>query len=157
MLTRLLKPRYLLRRKKKRFRRSCIYNFARGLSRIHDRSLLPWTDSCLYPASKYNSYMIPRRIYQAKMSKLIGNYGVPSNARDANGLLKYFESPQIQASAIVVADAALEYSHWTAVESLSEWTAREGVPAVSGVDTRAIVTFLRERGSSLARVSCTLF
>ena len=24
---------------------------------------------------------------------LIGNYGVPSSARDENGLLKYFESP----------------------------------------------------------------
>ncbi|PHH76377.1 hypothetical protein CDD83_4263 [Cordyceps sp. RAO-2017] len=44
-------------------------------------------------------------------------------------------------------------SHWTAVESLGEWCAREGVPAISGVDTRAIVTFLREQGSSLARIS----
>ena len=84
---------------------------------------------------------------------LIGNYGVPSNARDANGLLKYFESPHIQTVGIVVADAALRYSHWTAVESLGEWCAREGVPAISGVDTRAIVTFLRERGSSLARIT----
>ena len=40
-----------------------------------------------------------------------------------------------------------------AVESLSEWCAREGVPAVTGVDTRAIVTYLREQGSSLARIT----
>ena len=84
---------------------------------------------------------------------LIGNYGVPSNARDENGLLRYFESPNIQASGIVVADFAEKYSHWTAVESLSEWAAREGVPAITGVDTRDIVTFLREQGSSLARIT----
>lgn len=78
---------------------------------------------------------------------------MPSSARDENGLLKYFESPNIQAVGVVVADVAMEYSHWNAVESLSEWCAREGVPAVSGVDTRAIVTFLRERGSSLAKIT----
>ncbi|GAM90372.1 hypothetical protein ANO11243_084150 [Dothideomycetidae sp. 11243] len=83
---------------------------------------------------------------------LIGNYGVPSSVRDEFGLLKYFESPNIQAAGIVVADVALQYSHWTAVESLSEWCAREGVPAISGVDTREIVTYLREQGSSLGKI-----
>ena len=84
---------------------------------------------------------------------LIGNYGVPSSARDEHGLLRYFESPNIQATGVVVADVAEQYSHWTAVESLGEWCAREGVAAISGVDTRAIVTYLRERGSSLARIT----
>ena len=85
---------------------------------------------------------------------LIGNYGVPSAAaRDEFGLLKYFESPHLQAAGVVVADVAEQYSHWTAVESLGQWCAREGVPAISGVDTRAIVTFLREQGSSLARIT----
>jgi carbamoyl-phosphate synthase small subunit len=84
---------------------------------------------------------------------LIGNYGVPSAARDEYGLLRYFESPNIQAAGIVVTDEAKEHSHWTAVESLAEWCAREGVPAISGVDTRAIVTYLREQGSSLARLA----
>ncbi|KAJ0115366.1 hypothetical protein N8I77_000734 [Diaporthe amygdali] len=84
---------------------------------------------------------------------LIGNYGVPSNVRDEFNLLKYFESPHIQCAGIVVSDVAQKYSHWTAVESLADWCAREGVPAISGVDTRAIVTYLREQGSSLARIS----
>lgn len=84
---------------------------------------------------------------------LIGNYGVPSMARDAHGLLKYFESPHLQAAGVVVADVADKYSHWTAVESLSEWCQREGVPAITGVDTREVVTFLREKGSSLARIT----
>lgn len=84
---------------------------------------------------------------------LIGNYGVPSKERDEYGLLKYFESPHIQCAGVVVSDIATQYSHWTAVTSLSEWCAREGVPIISGVDTRAIVTFLREQGSTLARIS----
>lgn len=84
---------------------------------------------------------------------LIGNYGVPSNVRDEYQLLKYFESPNIQAAGVVVADYAAQYSHWTAVESLGQWCAREGVPAVSGVDTREIVSYLREQGSSLARIT----
>lgn len=84
---------------------------------------------------------------------LIGNYGVPSlKVRDEYNLLRYFESASIQCAGIVVADAAMKYSHWTAVESLGEWCAREGVAAVTGVDTRAIVTYLRERGSSLAKI-----
>lgn len=83
---------------------------------------------------------------------LIGNYGVPSSVKDEFGLLKYFESPNIQAAGIIVADVALQYSHWTAVESLGQWCAREGVPAISGVDTRAIVTHLREQGSSLGKI-----
>lgn len=84
---------------------------------------------------------------------LIGNYGVPSSERDEFGLLRHFESPNIQASGVVVADYATHYSHWNAVESLSSWCAREGVPAISGVDTREIVTYLRNQGSSLARIT----
>lgn len=84
---------------------------------------------------------------------LIGNYGVPGSIRDEFGLLKYFESPHIQPCGVVVADVAEQYSHWTAVESLGQWCAREGVPAITGVDTRAIVTYLREQGSSLARLT----
>ena len=84
---------------------------------------------------------------------LIGNYGVPPAERDEYGLLRYFESPHIQCAGVVVADIATQYSHWTAVESLGDWCAREGVPCVSGVDTRALITHLREEGSSLARIA----
>lgn len=84
---------------------------------------------------------------------LIGNYGVPAGVKDEFGLHKYFESPNIQACGVVVADVAEKYSHWTAVESLGDWCAREGVPAISGVDTREIVTYLRDQGSTLARLT----
>lgn len=85
---------------------------------------------------------------------LIGNYGVPSGtALDQYNLLKYFESPHIQCVGVVVSDVALEYSHWTAVESLAQWCKREGVAGITGVDTRQLVSYLREEGSSLARLS----
>ena len=72
---------------------------------------------------------------------------------DEYGLLRHFESPSLQACGVVVADVAEKYSHWAAVESLGDWCNREGVPAITGVDTREIVTFLREQGSSLARIT----
>lgn len=85
---------------------------------------------------------------------LIGNYGVPSGtALDQFNLLKYFESPNIQCSGIVVSDVALQYSHWTAVESLAEWCKREGVAGITGVDTRELVSYLREQGSTLGRIA----
>ncbi|CCD24878.1 carbamoyl-phosphate synthase (glutamine-hydrolyzing) CPA1 NDAI_0E00620 [Naumovozyma dairenensis CBS 421] len=85
---------------------------------------------------------------------LIGNYGVPSGEeRDEFNLLKYFESPHVHVVGIVVAEYAYEYSHWAAVESLASWCKREGVAAITGVDTREIVQYLREQGSSLGRIT----
>lgn len=84
---------------------------------------------------------------------LVGNYGVPSASRDRFGLLDHFEADGIQVQGIIVNDYAAKYSHWNAIESLGKWCARHGVPALSGVDTRAVVTLLRERGSTLAEIS----
>ncbi|XBW38069.1 hypothetical protein QEN19_003656 [Hanseniaspora menglaensis] len=81
---------------------------------------------------------------------LIGNYGVPSSVeKDEFNLLKFMESTKLQCKAIIVSDYAWEYSHWTAKESLQEWCVRSNVPAVGGVDTREVVKFLREQGSTL--------
>ncbi|MBM4143445.1 MAG: glutamine-hydrolyzing carbamoyl-phosphate synthase small subunit [Lentisphaerae bacterium] len=38
-------------------------------------------------------------------------------------------------------------SNWRATVSLSDWLARAGIPALAGVDTRALTTLLRERGT----------
>ncbi|KAI9256649.1 small subunit of carbamoyl-phosphate synthase [Phascolomyces articulosus] len=84
---------------------------------------------------------------------LIGNYGVPGPVKDKFGLYKYFESDKIQVSGIIVNDYAAQYSHWTAVESLGNWCKRYNIPAITGVDTRAIVQVLREQGSTLARLT----
>ncbi|KAJ3035921.1 Multifunctional pyrimidine synthesis protein CAD [Rhizophlyctis rosea] len=83
---------------------------------------------------------------------LIGNYGVPSAARDEWGLLKHFEAEGIQVKAIIVNDYAFKYSHWNAIESLGQWCARHGVPALTGIDTRAVAVALRSEGSMLAEI-----
>ena len=84
---------------------------------------------------------------------LIGNYGVPSSdEKDEYNLLKFMESTMLQCKAIIVNDYAWEYSHWTAKESLQEWCVRSNVPAVGGVDTREVVKFLREQGSTLGAI-----
>ncbi|HTR19097.1 MAG TPA: glutamine-hydrolyzing carbamoyl-phosphate synthase small subunit [Candidatus Paceibacterota bacterium] len=76
---------------------------------------------------------------------LVGNYGVPDK--------RYFESTKIQVSGLVVAEYSQEYSHHTAKESLSQWLKESGVPAITGVDTRALTKRLRERGVMLGALA----
>jgi carbamoyl-phosphate synthase small subunit len=83
---------------------------------------------------------------------LIGNYGVPPQSRDRFGLLKHFESKKIQCSGILVNDYCEKYSHWNAIESLGDWCQRQGIPALTGIDTRAIVTMLRSHGSMVGHI-----
>ena len=87
---------------------------------------------------------------------LVGNYGVPSReARDE--LLKstpaHFESAQLHIAGLVVATyAGEEYSHYLAASSLGTWLKEQGIPAVYGVDTRALTKKIRESGSMLGRL-----
>jgi len=76
---------------------------------------------------------------------LIGNYGVP----DAS----FFESKKIHASGLVVSEYSESYSHTTALHSLGAWLKKEGVPAITGVDTRALTKKLREKGTMLGALT----
>jgi carbamoyl-phosphate synthase small subunit len=82
---------------------------------------------------------------------LIGNYGVPGNAIEEN-LSRFFESDRIHISGLVISSYSAEYSHWNALENLSDWLRSYGVPGISGVDTRALVKHLRERGTLLGKI-----
>jgi len=88
---------------------------------------------------------------------LVGNYGVPDkDLLDPDytpSLPKYFESNRIHIAGLVVAHYTEEYSHYLAKSSLGQWLQREGIPAIYGVDTRALTKRLRERGSTLGRLS----
>ena len=78
---------------------------------------------------------------------LIGNYGVPPySSRDMYGLPRFFESNCIKAKGIVVQEACGTPSHWASKTTLSNWMESEGIPGLQGVDTRALVTKLRESG-----------
>lgn len=75
---------------------------------------------------------------------LIGNYGVPKS--------NLWESEQIHAEALIVSDYSFSFSHWNAVESLGDWLKRENIPAITGIDTRALTKRLRETGVMMGRV-----
>ncbi len=76
---------------------------------------------------------------------LLGNYGVPS--------ADTFESARIQVSGLIVSEYSEEYSHHDAEKSLATWLKESGVPAISGVDTRAITKRLREHGVMLGELA----
>jgi carbamoyl-phosphate synthase small subunit len=78
---------------------------------------------------------------------LIGNYGVPSDdSLDIMGLPRQFESESIKVSGIVVQENCERPNHWDSRRTISEWMRSEGIPGISDIDTRALVTKLRERG-----------
>ncbi len=83
---------------------------------------------------------------------LVGNYGVPEMEVE-NGLLKFFESEKVHIKALVVSDYSYAYSHWNAVKSLSDWLVEHDVPAIWGVDTRAITKIIREKGVMMAKLT----
>ena len=82
---------------------------------------------------------------------LIGNYGVPGDERE-NGLSRWFESDRVQISGLIVSEYSFEYSHWNAKRSLAEWLIEHEVPALYGIDTRALTKRLRDEGTMLGRI-----
>jgi len=68
---------------------------------------------------------------------LIGNYGV----NDA-----YFESKQVQVRGLVVREHCPVPSHWQSTGSLSGFLQANGIPGISGVDSRALTRRLRSAG-----------
>jgi carbamoyl-phosphate synthase/aspartate carbamoyltransferase len=87
---------------------------------------------------------------------LVGNYGVPSR-ETMDELLKdlpaHFESSQIHIAGLVTASYSGEdFSHYLATSSLGTWLKEQGVPAIYGVDTRALTKRIRKEGSMLGRM-----
>jgi len=82
---------------------------------------------------------------------LIGNYGVPSKEKKY-GLLKNYESDKIHCRGLVVSNYSDEYSHWSAVRSLADWLKEEKIPAITGIDTRALTRKLREKGTMSGKI-----
>lgn len=87
---------------------------------------------------------------------LVGNYGVPSRkVMDdvLHDLPAYFEATQIHIAGLVAASYSGEdFSHFLAESSLSTWLREQGVPAMHGVDTRALTKRIREDGSMLGKM-----
>lgn len=77
---------------------------------------------------------------------LVGNYGVPA-PRKAGSVDGPYEADRIQVQGLVVQNYVERYSHYAAVRSLGAWLASEGIPAITGIDTRTLTRRLREAGT----------
>ena len=76
---------------------------------------------------------------------LIGNYGVPSEEK-INSIKHYFESEKIHVKGLIISNYSFDYSHWSAVKSLSDWleVARNmGTEAVMVIDEKGGVHMTR--------------
>ena len=69
---------------------------------------------------------------------LIGNYGVSADA---------MESDAVHARAVIMREAKNGEDAATAERGWLDWLADCGVPAITGVDTRALVRHIRDRGA----------
>ncbi len=75
---------------------------------------------------------------------LIGNWGVPQK--------EMWESEKIHTKAIIVGNLTTHPSHWQMQQTLDTWCKAQGVPIISGVDTRALTQKLRDQGVLLGKV-----
>ncbi len=75
---------------------------------------------------------------------LVGNYGVPEK--------RFLESQKIQVKGVIVQNYINNPSHFESKLTLSDWLKTEGVPALSGIDTRALTRKLRVHGVMLGKI-----
>ncbi len=69
---------------------------------------------------------------------LIGNYGINE---------KFNESARPQVSGIIIKEISRIYSNWQANGSLLDFLKQHRVPAIAGIDTRALMLKLRDGGT----------
>jgi carbamoyl-phosphate synthase small subunit len=78
----------------------------------------------------------------------VGNYGI--NADDV-------ESARIQVAGFVVKEATEVPSNWRSTGSLGDYLQEQGIVGIQGVDTRALVRHIRERGAMNGIISTVDF
>ena len=75
---------------------------------------------------------------------LIGNWGVSPK--------QFWESEKIQVAGVVISDLTTHPSHWQSQKTLNDWLIEEKIPAIVGIDTRALTQKLREKGVMLGKI-----
>ncbi len=85
---------------------------------------------------------------------LIGNYGIPTppNPKKIHDLTPQFESKKIYLSGIVISQECKEAFHWTSELNLDKWLKMHGVPGISGIDTRHLITKIRDSNGLFAKI-----
>lgn len=76
---------------------------------------------------------------------LIGNYGAPGET--------LWESQRIQAAGMICSQICSDVDHYQADQSLQQWLVSQEIPMLCGVDTRALVKTLRNKGVVLGAIS----
>lgn len=83
---------------------------------------------------------------------LIGNYGVGAETKDKDQIPKRFEGNKISIKGLIVSEYSENYSHWDADQSLSKWLKENNIPAITGIDTRALTQKIRQHGTILGKI-----
>jgi len=83
---------------------------------------------------------------------MIGNYGVAGECSD-KGLSKRFESTKIHLRGLIISEECEKDSHWEAKKTLSDFLKKHKIPAIKGIDTRALTQKLREHGVMLGKIA----
>ncbi|MBL0691738.1 MAG: glutamine-hydrolyzing carbamoyl-phosphate synthase small subunit [SAR324 cluster bacterium] len=83
---------------------------------------------------------------------LIGNYGIFSDQQQKGDIPINFESEKIHVAGVVVNSFSEDYYHYQAKMSFDSWLKKLKIPAITGVDTRAITLNISNSGSRLAKI-----
>ncbi len=75
---------------------------------------------------------------------LIGNWGAPPK--------EVWESEKIHVQGVVISDLTSNPNHWQMEKTLNDWLKEQNVPAIVGIDTRALTQKLREHGVMLGKI-----
>src|SRR5262249_3536506 len=78
--------------------------------------------------------------------------GLGGETAYARGLDGFFESAKVQIAGLVVSEHCQRDSHWNSRRNLDAWLRVHQVPALAGVDTRALTQHLRSAGAMLGKL-----
>ena len=65
---------------------------------------------------------------------------------DSFGIKKFFESDMVHLGGFIVSQYSLNYNHSEAFSSLGDFLKSQKIPAITGIDTRALTKKIREQG-----------
>jgi carbamoyl-phosphate synthase small subunit len=83
---------------------------------------------------------------------LIGNYGIAPKQHDIYKIPKSFESFRIHVKGVIVSEFSQDHNHWNSQSSFQGWLVENKIPAIAGIDTRALTIKIREKGVMLGKI-----
>lgn len=84
---------------------------------------------------------------------MIGNYGIPDECKISPSLSKRFESLKVHLRGLIISEYCESPSHWESKKTLEDFLIKHKIPAIKGVDTRALTQKLREHGVMLGKIA----